>query len=515
MVDLSRPDDSEPLIDRVHGSDRDFSEDDHLADILFKLRPNCSDDFALEEFVWLHDGLGRKDISIKRMGVLVAIIEVKRPAKFNTPELEQKASDQVTKYARSEGCRNVAWTDGTTFVSRDLITEEEVRGDLFSFAHGIHGWEARQAPTFLRPQWTFGEYLEYPTRQRDLHVRLVPPEYFIERTLPNGPLSRILSSAATLHVIYGECDVGKSTLARAIADNDLWNAIYLEPILFASDIESAISSEIATLYGRSTPVQAFIERVHEVSVEQGGKPFGIVLDGFDEWTSMPGGHVGALQTLLQRAAQLKIKIVVFSRPTRRSQLSLPALRGFMAGEMAGELGEMNDAELDVTVGLWFRRKGIGGVLAGKAREICRNPGICWLVVETYEKQSHVDPDLTEPKLYDSYRERIADKLEGHGRLPKSSFNRAISRLAREMLEREHFAVPHDVAATCAGSADVLDLLIGEGVLQTAANHELAPIRFRHGQFRNHTIAALATAAGIPVSRLVRGIEAIQRSEGLE
>lgn len=248
-------------------------------------------------------------------------------------------------------------------------------------------------------------------------------------------------------------------------------------------------------------------------MENGGKPLGIVLDGFDEWTAAPGSHIGSLQRLLQRVAPLNIKVLVFSRPTHRSELSVPPLKGFMAGESAGVLDEMNDAELDATVKLWFEKKGIGGTLAGRAREICRNPGICWLVAETYENRSHVDPDLTEPALYDGYRERTASKLEAHGRLSRSQFNRAIEGLAFEMLEREHFAIPHDVAASRAGGASALDLLISQHIIQPTANYALSPVRFRHGQFRNHTITGLARAGGIPASRLVRGIDAIGRSEG--
>ncbi len=353
---MSKAHGSDP-IDHVRGDDRDFSEADHLADIVGKLQESVSDDFALEEHVWFDDDTrGRKDISAKRMGKLVAIIEVKRPAQFATQKLQVEASEQVIKYARREGCRNVAWTDGTTFVSKDLITEEVVNGELIGVAKGIYGWEARQTPTFLRPQWKPNELLQFPERQRDLHLRLVSPEFYIARDLPNGPLSRLLSSPATLHIIYGDCDVGKSTLARVTAESDLWNAVYLEPILFESDIESAIAGEIASLYGRSTTVQAFIERVNEVSMENGGKPLGIVLDGFDEWTAAPGSHIGSLQRLLQRVAPLNIKVLVFSRPTHRSELSVPPLKGSMAGESAGVLDEMNDAELDATVNFGLRKR---------------------------------------------------------------------------------------------------------------------------------------------------------------
>lgn len=119
-----------------------------------------------------------------------------------------------------------------------------------------------------------------------------------------------------------------------------------------------------------------------------------------------------------------------------------------------------------------------------------------MVAETYENRSHVDPDLTEPALYDGYRERTASKLEAHGRLSRSQFNRAIEGLAFEMLEREHFAIPHDVAASRAGGASALDLLISQHIIQPTANYALSPVRFRHGQFRNHTITGLARAGGI-------------------
>lgn len=198
---MSKAHGSDP-IDHVRGDDRDFSEADHLADIVGKLQESVSDDFALEEHVWFDDDTrGRKDISAKRMGKLVAIIEVKRPAQFANQKLQVEASEQVIKYARREGCRNVAWTDGTTFVSKDLITEEVVNGELIGVAKGIYGWEARQTPTFLRPQWKPNELLQFPERQRDLHLRLVSPEFYIARDLPNGPLSRLLSSPATLHII--------------------------------------------------------------------------------------------------------------------------------------------------------------------------------------------------------------------------------------------------------------------------------------------------------------------------
>lgn len=482
----------------------DFSEDDHVSAVVDAIRNIASQDILLEKIV-----IGtrkRMDIAIRGAnGKIKHIIEVKRPEEFRTEQQRDAASEQVRNYAVQQECESVGWTDGRHYFCEDLATGEASHLLLTkAAANGQFGPARRGFMSQSRPGFSVEDLVSFPLRQRRLTPPYVKAVEYVRRSLPDFSFDAFLVGTHPLQIVSGESDIGKSTLAQELAADPRWNALFLDGVTLVAGVDDRIREDIQTIYGQALPnIWSFIDDVAEFSQQELAVPFGAVIDGFDEWYSLDGSSLAALNTFVERVRTVGGHVLLFTRPNEQRTLERSRIVSSLSSpDRVITLGLLTEEELDRFVATYFEVHQIGGALLGNAREICRSPAILAMVAETYEGQPTVDPGLTQPELYRRYMRHKLGKMADRSRSSEDRFATAVDNVALKMLRDDKFTLLRSEVVAITGD-QVCARLIDEGILWSA-NPEPGDrfLRFRFGQLRDHLITKLAERQGMSVSDLM-------------
>jgi len=461
------------------------SEADQVAAVLAWVRRQGPEDLLLEESLEIGGDRRRTDIGVHRAGRLIGIIEVKRPDKFRTDLLRNRAREQVERYARERNAEWVAWTDGITGFVRDCVTEAIARYRIIQQGGGLFS-RRDVAKTPFKLGLTDEQIYSFPTQQRLLTPQPLPAELYVPRSVAGLSLEAFLGSRNDLLVISGEADVGKTILAYALAADPAWNALFIDGGSVTTDITSQLGRDVLELYGVDVPVNGLLETVAAESLNEFAVPLGVVIDGFEEFFAAKGPAAASdLASFIRLMRRLQCKVIVMARP-----YVLSTFRSFKP--LANLLGETNPIDLEVLDDVEFSQfsaryleaRKIGGQLVDNAKEVCRLPGMLDLATEVYAGKDGIDPKLTEPKLYSKYRAEKSDRIWNRAQIPTEKVEAALYCAARLMRDADQFALPYLVVESEVG-ADVLKQLSYEGVFVIAGRAGSENyLRFRYGGFRD-------------------------------
>jgi hypothetical protein len=397
------------------------------------------------------------------------VIEMKRRSKFTTKELRATALRQARGYAKTLKPRYVGISDGQRLMLQykgRICTHQLVEGAILQ--------PARSTPCPLDLGADYFTYRDFPKKQR-AQYRLVENS-IIERQSPIDLEAFLVDKSLDVLFVAGDPGAGKTTFGWQLADSAKWDPLWLNASLLQNDPIETLREAKNRLTGFTGDISIFLRTLQAYRQRPRQKLTGVIVDAVDEWERV---HQ-TLPILLGFAKSLKLKVIVLGRPQTIDFLidDDRTLQGFAF--VRRELPVFNDEEWARAEEKYIADYNLRSRFEGRAKAMSVVPEMMALIASAYE-DGPIDPDLTEPRLYEAYRQRKAARLAPKTHRTPDGIQVEIYSVAEAMLEADRVSLEYRHARR---ASTLVDDLIVEGVLRNDGKGRFAHVRFRFGRIRD-------------------------------
>jgi hypothetical protein len=415
---------------------------------------------------------GRADIYARR-GDESIVIEMKKRSAFTSRELRVTARAQAGRYAKHIRPDYIGISDGRRLMLRykgRYCTHQLSEDAILPTGGGA------SCPLDLGADYY--TYRDFPRRQRagykSKQQGIITREPLVDIT------SLLKDEAVDLVLIAGEPGAGKTTYAWQLAESDDWDPLWLDSSLTDNNPIETLREAMKTLTGFTGDLAPFLRMLALFRKKPRQKPTGIVADAVDEWERVQQ----TLPILLRFAKSLKYKLLVVGRPQTIDLLinDDKTFQGFSFKRF--DLPTFTDQEWKQAEAQHVKAFNLRSNFVGHAEAMSRLPEMMALIAEAYENEA-VDPNLTEPVLYEKYLSRKAARIALRTKRTDANIAHAILEVANVMLAADRVSLPYGRAYE---ASNVTDELIKEGLLRSDGKGRTPYVRFRFGRVRDNILS---------------------------
>lgn len=429
--------------------------------------------FEVSQDIYIAEIKCRADIYAERVDLRL-LIEMKAPGSLNTEAQRNAALDQLYDYSDVLEPPYAGISDGDI-----LILDFEGQ----HFTHQLIGGlllPAESSGSPLDVGASYQTFAQFPTNQRGASSSSGPQ---VERSQLFDLETFLSEKGPDIIFVAGESGAGKTTYVRQLVGSQ-FDPLWVDCALTEDAVKTISDAVAETGYPGTTTI--FLETLRLYRERDGSAPSGIVLDAVDEWARFEP----RLYALIVLATRARLKLIVIGRP---QIIDLILKTGRVVSGRRFERFDLGlfDADERTSAEIAYREHfSLQSSFEGRALQMSRLPAMMAAISETYEGSS-INPELTEPQLYNDYRALKASKIAIRLSISTALVESDIDALALRMLELDRVALSYPEARQVANSVDAL---VSEGLLLSRGPDRSLRIQFRFGRFRDDALASKVESA---------------------